>query len=192
VFVKERAGESGSIGRLFGGQAAFETNGRILLKRLFAQTEITDPDVKLFLSRCLDDIPGHMDMCLYNIRGIVDRIMDLIWNAELGAQRQIPPEYMSDWQNYGERGVEDWGGRCPNNRGKQLGLLKLLTTPDRAPVKAKYVTNTTYTLVDAAHSFANLGQHLIGRKVEFGTAFAGMYVCLELASRATHELSTKP
>jgi len=26
-----------------------------------------------------------MDMCLYNIRGIVDRVLDLIWNAELGA-----------------------------------------------------------------------------------------------------------
>jgi hypothetical protein len=70
-------------------------------------------------------------------------------------------------------------------------LLKLLTTPDRAPIKAKYVTNVTHTLVESARSFANLGQHLIGQKVDFGTAFAAMCVCLELASRTSRELTAK-
>ncbi len=192
TFVGERSGDSGSIGRLFGSQAAFETNGRILLERRFAQTEIADADVRLFLSRCLADIPDHLDVCLYNIRGIVDRVLDLIWNAELGSNRQIPVEYTTDWQHYGERAAnEDWGGRCPNNRGAQLRLLKLLTTPERAPTKAKYVTNVTHTLVESAHSFANLGQHLIGRTVDFGTAFAAMCVCLELASRTSRELAAK-
>jgi hypothetical protein len=192
TFVKERADDSGSIGRLFGSEAAFQANARILLDRRLDETEIADADVRLFLSRCLADIPHHLDMCLYNIRGIVDRVLDLIWNAELGPKRQIPVEYTSDWQHYGERAAnEDWGGRCPTNRGAQLRLLKLLTTPDRAPIKAKYVTNVTHTLVESAHSFANLGQHLIGRKVDFGTVFAAMCVCLELASRTSRELTAK-
>lgn len=192
TFVGERSADSGSISRLFGSQAAFETNGRILLERRFTQTEISDADLGLFLSRCIADIPDHLDVCLYNIRGIVDRVLDLVWNGELGSNHQIPVEYTTDWQHYGERAAsEDWGGRCPNNRGAQLRLLKLLTTPDRAPIKAKYVTNVTHTLVESAHSFANLGQHLIGRKVDFGTVFAAMCVCLELASRTSRELSAK-
>ena len=191
TFVRERSGDSGSIGRLFGSQAVFETNGRILLERRFAQTEISDPDVRLFLSRCLADIPDHLDVCLYNIRGIVDRVLDLIWNAELGTKRQIPAEYTTDWQFYGERAAnEDWAGRCPTSRGLQLRLLKLLTTPEKAPIRAKYVKNATYTLVESAHAFANLGQHLIGQKVDFGTTFAAMCVCLELAARVTRELNT--
>jgi hypothetical protein len=192
AFVKDRADDSGSIGRLFGSEAAFEANARILLDRRLAKTEIADADVRLFLSRCITDIPDHLDVCLYNIRGIVDRVLEIIWNAELGPKRQIPVEYTNDWQHYGERAAnEDWGGRCPSSRGAQLRLLKLLTTPDRAPVKAKYVTNVTHTLVESAHSFANLGQHLIGQKVDFGTAFAAMCVCLELASRTSRELAPK-
>jgi hypothetical protein len=192
TYIKEIGADSGSIGRLFGSQGAFEANGRIFLERRFSQTEISDPDLRLFLSRCLTDIPDHIDVCLYSIRGIVDRVLDLIWNVELGPKRQIPAEYTTEWQFRGERGAnEDWAGQCPTSRGLQVRLLKLLTSPERAAVKAKYVTNVTYTLVESAHSFANLGQHPIGQKVDFGTAFVAMCVCIELASRTSRELAAK-
>jgi hypothetical protein len=192
TYIKEIGADSGSIGRLFGSQGAFEANGRIFLERRFTQTEVSDPDLRLFLSRCLTDIPDHIDVCLYSIRGIVDRVLDLIWNAELGPKRQIPVEYTTEWQFRGERGAnEDWAGQCPTSRGLQVRLLKLLTSPERAAVKAKYVTNVTYTLVESAHSFANLGQHPIGQKVDFGTAFVAMCVCIELASRTSRELAAK-
>jgi hypothetical protein len=46
---------------------------------------------------------------------------------------------------------EDWGGQCPTSRGLQVRLLKSLTSPERAAVKAKCVTNVTYTLVESAY-----------------------------------------
>jgi hypothetical protein len=136
------------------------------------------------------DLPDHPEVCVSNIRGIVDCALDLIWAAELGAGKTIPPDYFTSWQFDGEKGPEQhWSGKFPFKRGHQVRLLHLLTGTEKSAPKAKCVSRATFALVNAAHGFGDFGQHLDGATIEVTVAFAAMSLCLELASNLERELA---
>ena len=67
-------------------------------------------------------------MCISNVRGIIDCALNLIWKAEFGVSKTIPPEYFTFWQFNGEKGAEQyWDGKFPSKRGHEVRLLHLLT-----------------------------------------------------------------
>jgi hypothetical protein len=178
--------------RLFGSPESFSCTVRPVLERRLSHFDNLDPTLKRYLARAIEDLPEHPEVCISNVRGIIDCALDLILVAELGANKVIPPEYFTSWQSAGENGPENyWDGKFPFRRGHQIRLLQLLTGTEKSAAKAKVVSRSTYALVAAAHGFGDFGQHLDGATIEPTVAFAVMSVCLELASNLSRELRKK-
>jgi hypothetical protein len=149
--------------------------------------------LKRFIVRGTEDLPDHPEVCLSNIRGIVEQALDLIWKAELGPGNKVPSEWFDTWKRLGARNFDDWLEQFPPSRGQQLRLLQLMTgAMPRIPKCAKYVTKNTYALANAAHGFGDFGQHTDGVAVDLGVAYAALTVCIELAANLTRELSRTP
>ena len=191
-FVANNVSDVGSMLRLFGTPEAFRANARQVLERRLSHLNGVDPTLIRFLARGLDDLPDHPDVCLANVRGIVDKSLDQIWAIELAQGKTIPAEHFTAWQFEGERGPEQyWNGQLPQKRCHQVRLLHLLTGTDKSPARAKVFTKATFVLVNAAHGFGDFGQHLEGLAIDFGVAFAAMCICFELAATLDRELKGK-
>jgi hypothetical protein len=189
-FIKGQNDGSGSLVRLFGPQEEYRKNIRGLLELRLAQIGKIDSSLKKFLQRGIEDIPDDPDVCMANIRGIVDRALDIIWDAELGNDREIPDDWFQEWQINGEKGPENyWDKKFPKaRRGWQIRLLHLLTGTDKSDPKANHISKSTYTLVNSLHGFGDYGQHLDGKKVPEGVAIAAIASSLELAENIGHEI----
>jgi hypothetical protein len=191
-YMAHHAADVGSMVRLFGSAESFRRSVRPILERRLSHLDNVDPTLKRYLARSIEDLPDHPEVCISNIRGIVDCALDLIWAAELGASKIIPPDYFTSWQFDGEKGAEQhWNGKFPFKRGHQVRLLHLLTGTEKSAHKAKCVSRATFALVSAAHGFGDFGQHLDGATIGVTVAFAAMSLCLELASNLEHELGQK-
>ncbi len=188
-YVKNISGDSGSMVRLFGSQDAYRSNIRSLLEHRLAQLDTLDATLRRFLQRSIEDIPDHPDVCLSSMRGIVDRSLDLIWDAELGPGRIFPADWFTEWQYNGEKGAENhWNNQFPSKRGHQIRLLQLMTGTQNSVPKARRISKNTWALASAAQGFGDFGQHLEGAKIDVGVAVAAVTVCLELASSLHREI----
>lgn len=188
LHLQNQGKDASSIVRLFGTSEDYRTNVRSLLEVRFSQLRNFDKTFLRFIERSIEDIPDNPEVCLANIRGIVDRALDLIWEAELGSDHKIPENYFSDWHYNGEKGAENyWDKKFPSKRGHQIRLLQLLTGTDKSAAKATRVSKNTYALASAAHGFGDFGQH-IDSPVSLGVAVAAVTICLELAACLDREL----
>lgn len=186
--IKSLGDDSGSMMRLFGPWEAYCGNIRSLLELRLNQLTSLDANLRRYIQRSIEDIPDHPEVCLSNMRGIVDRVLDLIWDAELGSGKTIPGEWFKEWQ-YGENGPENhWNNQFPVKRGHQLRLLQLMTGTLNSSAKASRVSKNTWALANAAHGFGDFGQHLDRVKIDVGVAVAAVSVCLELAACLDREV----
>ncbi|MFZ2301327.1 MAG: hypothetical protein WAW10_05600 [Gallionella sp.] len=179
--------DSGSMIRLFGSADSFNSNIRPLLERRMAHLPKLDATLKRYIERGIEDLPNHPDVCLSNVRGIVDRALDLVWAVELEAKK-IPSGWFDMWKRAGETGFDAWNEQFPTRRGHQIRLLQLMTGTDKSTARARFVSKSAHVLVNAAHGFGDFGQHLDGAPVDLGTAFAALTVCVELAAVLDREL----
>ncbi|MFC1881355.1 hypothetical protein ACFL2S_07660 [Thermodesulfobacteriota bacterium] len=187
--VKNLGNDSGSMVRLFGLWEEYRGNIRSLLELRLNQLNSLDPTLRRFIQRSIEDIPEHPEVCLSNMRGIVDRALDLIWDAELGPDRTIPADWFTDWQHNGERGPEShWGNQFPNRRGHQLRLLQLMTGTQYSAPKAGRISKNTWALTSAAQGFGDFGQHIDGVEIHVGVAVSAVSICIELAACLDREL----
>jgi hypothetical protein len=191
LHVRESGQGVGGIKRLFGEEHQYRSNVRGLLELRLGHIAELDETLSRFLQRGVEDVPDYPDNCLANVRGIVDRALDLIWDAELGKAREIPTEWFNDWQFGGEKGPEGyWKKKFPyEKRGHQIRLLQLLTGTQRSAPKAKYVSKNVYALANAAQGFGDFGQHLSGVHVPVGVAVAAVTTCIELVACLAIELN---
>ena len=132
------------------------------------------------------ELPEFPKVFFSNIRGVVDRALEMIWNAELD-QRRIPLEWFSVWRFNGESKADEWLTRFPQG-GQRLRLLDLMTGTQRCGPCAKYVTKSTYVLANAVQGFGDFGQHQEDSPIDPGTAYSGLHLCIELAAAITREL----
>jgi hypothetical protein len=132
------------------------------------------------------------------MRGIADRTLDLIWEAEFGSEKNIPADFINYWRST----LPTWrdekplpahllaNNTIPPSRGLQCGLLQLLVgAAERIESKARHVSKSTYVLLNTVHNFGNLGQHFAGEDMHEGTAVAAIISCLELAACLNRELA---
>lgn len=189
IFIKSRHGDSGSMVRLFSSLDDYRGNIRGLLELRLNQLTSLDASLRRYLQQSIEDIPDYPDVCLSNIRGIVDRALDLIWDVELGTGRVVPDQWFTEWQYNGEKGPESyWKNQFPQKRGHQMRLLQLITGTQNSACKAKRVSKNTWALASAAQGFGDFGQHIDGLKIPVGVAVSAVNVCLELAACLVMEL----
>ena len=82
-----------------------------------------------------------------------ERALDLIWEAELPGEKTLPDK----WKFAGVLFDDD--GSFPRRRGRQCGMLRLITGTDKHGPVSKFVTKPTYLLVDHLQSVGDFGQH---------------------------------
>lgn len=188
-YIKSLGGDIGSIMRLFGTWEEYKGNIRSLLELRLSHLTSLDGTLRRFLQRSIEDIPDNPEVCLSSMRGVVDKVLDLIWDSELGPDRIIPLEWFTKWQHNSERGAESyWESKFPTRRGHQIRLLQLLTGTQNSPPKARRVSKGTWALVNAAHGFGDFGQHIDGVEIHAGVAISAVNICLELAACLEREL----
>lgn len=185
-YLEEQPHEGNTLLRLFGTPDAYDKNLKGVLERRVEMLTGIDPTLKRYLERGTQDLPGHPDVFLTNVRGIVNQVFELIWRAEIPDKR-IPSEWMAIWKRNDERRVDEWETTFPQGV-RRLYLLQLMTGSDKSAACAKHVTKETYVLLNAAHGFGDFGQHQEGASIDAGTAYAALYVCVELAAALTREL----
>ncbi len=185
-FLEEQPHEGITLMRLFGTEEGFQRNLKGVLERRIGQLSGIDLTLRRYLERGTEDLPDHPEVFLSNVRGIVNQSFDLIWKAEL-PEKRIPSQWMAIWKRNEERRVEEWEMTFPQGVHR-VRLLNLMTGTDRSVPCAKRVTKETYVLMNAIHGFGDFGQHQEGARIDPGTAYAVLHLCVELAAALHREL----
>ena len=189
--------DAGSMARLFGTWTAYRSGIRDVLELRLKQIPTVNKLLRRLVERSIEDIPEFPDACLNCLSQIEDLALDLIWEGECGASKQVPNDVVAYWtvaprdkdKVIAERmNSNDWS--IPSERWKQLGLLQTLTGSRIGfDDKAKNVSKDTYVLVNAIHSFRNRSEHPEGQAIHEGVAVAAMMACLELLACLARELT---
>lgn len=188
-YLGEHSPEGNAFIRLFGKQKDYLQNMRGVLERRIAQIEGIDRELQRYLELGVRELPEFPKVFFSNIRGVIDRSLEMIWNAELN-QKRIPSEWISIWRFNGESKADEWLTRFPQG-GQRLRLLDLMTGTQKCDPCAKYVTKSTYVLANAVQGFGDFGQHQEGAPVDPGTAYSALHLCVELTAALTRELPKK-
>lgn len=187
--LDETQNEGSSLTRLFSSEDAYQTNLRTVFEHRIAQIHRLDPTMARYLKHGIDDIPDHPDVFLTHIRGMVDKVFDLIWRAEIPDKR-IPSAWMAIWKRNEERRVDEWETTFPQGVHR-VRLLNLMTGTDKSNPCAQRITKETYVLMNAVHAFGDFGQHQEGAAVNVGTGYTALHLCIELAAAVTRELQSQ-
>ena len=159
-YAKAQAPAIADLTRLLGTSAGFETHVRSLLELRLAQvsSETTDEDLLDFVSNAIRDLTPTPEHALIWVRSIANRALQLVWYAELPPDRTLPAQWREEWKREEVRYTDD-GGRLPRSPGAQCNILRLATGTERTSRGVRYITKTTYLLLDHLQSVGNFGQH---------------------------------
>ena len=183
-YAQQQASEVSNLQRLFGNAERFESNIQSLLELRLAQ--ITRADSRLLgdIEKAIRDLLPEPTQSVNWARSIAERALELIWEAELPANRSMP----HNWKFVGVK--FDEGDRLPRKRGPQCGILRLITgTEDHDPV-SRFVTKQTCLLVDHLHSVGNFGQHREGSTVSVPIAATFCLSAISLCESLARDLAT--
>lgn len=184
-YLKDQPNEGNALMRLFGTPDNYLSNMKSVFERRIDHIAGIDPELKRYLERAIGDLPDYPSVFMTNIRGIVDRVFELIWAAELPG-RSIPADWLNYWQSNNES-INGLTSGFPQG-GKRVYLLKLMTGTENCSPRALKISKTTFYLVNSTQSFGDFGQHQNGAIIDKGTAYPIFLLCLELAASVTREL----
>jgi hypothetical protein len=178
--------EGSTFLRLFGNPDSYQKNIKNVFERRISHLENIDPSLKRFLERATADLPDFPDVFMTNVRGIVDRAFDLIWEVEM-PDKKIPSSWISFWEYNKENGIDKFKLSFPQG-GQRVSLLRLMTGTEKSTARANFISKSTFTLISGVNSFGDFGQHQAGNRIDQGTAFAALYLCIELAASLSRDL----
>ena len=182
-YAREKGGGVENLQRLFGDSERFDCNIRGLLELRVGQIHGGDRELVSYVERAIRDLRPDPVHSVVWARSIAERALDVIWNAELPADRSLP----ESWKHAGVK--FDVTGRFPRNRGAQCQILRLITgRGDPAPV-LRFVTKPTALLVEHVHSVGNFGQHREGAVVHPPAAAAFCLSAISLCECLARDLS---
>ena len=160
-YAEEQAPALADLTRLFGTTIDFETHVQTFLELRLKQaaTPSTDQYLHDFVSRAIEDIGRNPELAINGIRGIAERALTLIWEAELPPDKALPSDWIDGWTNKDQRDLPGNQGELPSELGRQCQILRLITGSAQTLRQSIYVTKTTYLLIDHLKSVGDFGQH---------------------------------
>ncbi|MCZ6688548.1 MAG: hypothetical protein O7H41_02990 [Planctomycetota bacterium] len=183
-FAQQQAAEVANLQRLFGDTARFEGNIRSLLELRLAQIPGVDPELRGYVERAIRELQPEPRNSVVWARSIAERALDLIWQAELPADKSLP----AGWKFVGI--TFDALGKLPRRRGQQCNILRRITgTEDHAPV-SQFVTKPTYLFVDHLQSVGDFGQHKEEGTLSVAIASAFCLSAIGLCESFARDLAT--
>jgi hypothetical protein len=192
-FVGELPNEATAMARLFAAKDRYEVNLRGVFERRLAQLDGLDATLRKYLVDGAEDLPHHPDVFLTHVRGFVDRVFELIWQAEI-PDKCIPSAWLHGWQHKGEKGINDWGSTSATfpQRAQRVRLLGVMVGTQSSARTAQKVSRGTYALMNGAYTFGEIGQHQEGMRIDVGTGYAALHLCIELAASLQRDLLAAP
>ena len=187
--------DAGSMSRLFGGYEDYKNNIRGLLERRLSQIASVDERLSRYVELSIGHLPQDPELALSSLTSIEERSLDLIWRRELGDGRVFPRDTVCYWTSGGREGnklikkmMDDNSWEVPSDRGRQMGLLQLLTgSVFGFDSRAKATSKDTYVLINAVHCYRNRMEHPEGQGIDIGVAIAAIMTCLELLACLSRE-----
>jgi len=200
-FAEAQGPAVADLKRLFGDESDFMAHIGGLLDLRIEQLALHGADAQLvnYLKHSTHDIVRAPEISLVTIRSLVQRALQLIWNAELGSNRTLPDDWITEWKHCGvnAKWLLDDRKRVPVGDGQQMHALDLLTGKrldhEHVERKAKHLTKTTLLLLKSLHDIGDFGQHLAGYSESTpSTGFAATVVfnAIEMVSALSKDLSS--
>ena len=205
-YARTQAPAIADLKRLLGSAAGFGTHIRSVLEMRLQQVAVPQTDRHLldFVTRAVSDLHGRIapgaepqsastsgcELAINSVRGIATRALALIWEAELPPDRTLPSDWIAEWKHAGVNFHDD-RGKLPRGYGPQCSILRLATGTDRVARKSRYVTRTTYLLIDHLQSVGDFGQHRSDfpeAQVTIGFAAAVVLTAIALVESLTADL----
>lgn len=182
-FAKEKGAGSTGLRRLFGTAEDFEVNIKGIIDLRSAQLAGVDSDLQTHIRVAIQNFDSP-SVVLAQIRGLVNRTLYLIWEAELPS-RQIPEEWVTSWKQSGVTNVP--AGKLSSEPGLQCRVLSLMVDP-RNDVSTR-ISRMTYLLLNHLQNVGNFGQHLGREVVSRGFGAAVCFAATELIKQLTIDLN---
>lgn len=182
-YAGDQAGGVENLRRLFGNSERFHSNIHGLLELRVGQIHDGEPELVSYVRRAIRDLRPDPIHSVVWARSIAERALELIWNAELPADRSLP----DPWRDAGV--TYDENGRFPRSRGRQCQILRVITGRTGRGSVSKFVTKPTSLLVEHVHSVGNFGQHRDGAVVHPPMAIAFCMSAIALAECLARDLS---
>ena len=183
-YAQQQASEVANLNRLFGDVERFNSNIQSLLELRIAQIRGADPKLKSYVEKAIRDLHPEPTESLGWARSIALCALDLIWKAELPADKSLPHnwKFPSDWKSVK-------GGRLPERR-YQCGILNIITGTDKYPRVSKFVKKPTYLFVQHLYSVGNFGQHMEESTVSMPIAATFCLSAISLCESLARDLAT--
>jgi hypothetical protein len=161
-FAMQQAPAVANLKRLFGTRDEFDANIRGLLEYRLAQAleGRIDPDLRNFVQSAVRDLEPNPELALKWVRSIANRVLTLIWGAELPPDQRLPDAWINEWKQAGQHlQWLDGGQRLPRRQGSQCNVLRLITGVENIRPLARFATKPTALLLDGLQSVGDFGQH---------------------------------
>lgn len=178
--------------RLFGSVGVFEENIQGTLELRLAQIPPVDQTLIGHVRKAIRDIAPSPEGSLVWMRNIAERALDLIWEKELPRDRSIPNAWITEWQRSGEwrDGLLASNRQLPRSRGDHCNILRLATGTQNAHPVTRYISKSTYVLVNHIKSVGDFGQHRESRDfLSVGTAASFCMSAITLCESLHHDLN---
>lgn len=149
------------VRRLFESQDQFRDNIKSVLELRLAQLDGVDARLKRFVARAVRHLPEDPDGALGSARDILDRALDIIWEAEC-PNGHVPEEWIDAWNYTRFANMASEYKRAPDipeERGRQCALLRVATGQQRVSPVAKKVTKSTHVLIEHMNQLGDLKNH---------------------------------
>jgi hypothetical protein len=174
----------GSISRLFKERDHYEKNIKLVLEHRLNQITNIDTRMKNKIMTCIrDNLPTYPESCCKDMRDILDRFFNLIFDIEFSSERIVPIEWIDTWEK--ERGKKIKITKpFPVKDGEKMQLLENMTGAyhgQESPPRARAIHKASYYFLNTIKTFGDYGQHFEGEKVPLGAAISSIFACIELA-----------
>lgn len=188
------------VKRLFGVEGDYHANIGGLLELRVSHLAARGADTQLlnYLRHSIRDVGTAPELSLVATRSLVQRAVQLIWDAELTGTKTLPEDWTNEWKHGGvaPKWLDD-RRRVPSGDGQQMHALDLLTGKkvghNFVERKAKLLTKSTFLLLDSLQSMGDFGQHLKDYpECPPTTSFAVAMIvnAIELVDALTRDLSS--
>ncbi|MBD2094262.1 ATP-binding protein [Trichocoleus sp. FACHB-591] len=191
-YARLRSPGVADLQRLFGSVGVFEENIQGTLELRLAQIPLVDQTLTGHVRKAIRDISPSPEGSLVWMRSIAERALDLIWEKELPRDRSIPSSWVTEWRESGEwrDGLLAPNRQLPRSRGEHCNILRLATGTQNSRPVTRYISKSTYVLVNHIKSVGDFGQHLEIRDfLNVGTAASFCMSALALCESLYNDLN---
>jgi hypothetical protein len=191
-FAQQFGCQVAHVNRLFSDPGEYCKRIREVLEIRLRQLDGVDPMLLNFVRRSLRDLETEPEIPVYDMRGIAERAISLVVDAEF-PDGTIDPSWVRVWQQGGATHPrEALEGRLPLENGRKVDLLLLMTGDKKAQVikrVANHISKGTALLISHLFTVGRSGVHR-DENHEYGPLFAGSvcFAAVELCEHLRREL----